>query len=383
VDPDVIRGYKIAIVAPRYPPSIGGIESHVEALAEGLVRRGASVEVVVTDPTGGLSGHDHPAGVMVHRFPTVRGDETFFLSPKLFRWLLRNAHLFDIIHAHSYHTPLAFAAWFAARRKRVPFLITPHYHGGGHTRLRRALHIPYGPIGKVMMRGSAAVVCVSRAEELLVKAHFGSRIPTVVIPNGVDTDEIRAARPVARKGGPIILVVGRLERYKGVDRVVDALRWIGANGRVIVVGDGPEKSRLEHLAAEIGVRDRLDLIGRVTRSELLAWYKSADVVVSLSDHEAFGLVVLEAAVAGTPVVASDIPAHREVRDYVERSAITLVPRSVSGRALGTVIADVARRGRISQGLERVPTWDQMSGQVAQLYVRMRDGPGNRTKPVRR
>src|SRR2546423_295622 len=78
----------IAIVAARYSPAIGGVELHVERLAEGLAARGIQVEVLVTDPTGELRPFERRHGIPVRRFPTLRrGDEVYFVAPRLLRWV--------------------------------------------------------------------------------------------------------------------------------------------------------------------------------------------------------------------------------------------------------------------------------------------------------
>ena len=128
----------VALVAHRYAPAIGGVERVVEALACGLTRRGLDVEVITTDPTGQLAPVEERDGVLVRRFPTVAGDSVFYVAPQLGAWLGRNASRFALIHAHSYHTPLALQAALAAKWAGRPFVFSPYFHGSGHSLLRAA-----------------------------------------------------------------------------------------------------------------------------------------------------------------------------------------------------------------------------------------------------
>jgi glycosyltransferase involved in cell wall biosynthesis len=357
----------VALVTPRYPPAIGGVERHVERLAEGLADRGVGVEVITTDPTGALPPVAERNGVRVRRFPTVAGDAVYFVSPDLGVWLWRHAARYALVHAHSYHTPLAFQAALASRRGGVPFLVTPHYHGTGHSALRRLLHVPYRPVGAWMMRQARRVLCVSEAERRLVQHHFGSRLPTVVVRNGIDVDRLRTARPSEKVDGQVTLLsVGRLERYKQTGRIVSALAYLPSAYELTVIGDGPARHEIARTAIEAGVNGRVHLAGHVPEPDLLRSYRTADVFVSLSQEEAFGIAVLEAAVAGAKAVLSDIPAHREVASSLPRDRTALVAADCGPDELARVIARVGREER--QMLPRswpVPTWsDTVEGALA-------------------
>ena len=142
----------IALVTHRYAPAIGGDERVVEQLACGLTRRGIAVEVITTDPTRQLPLLEQRDGVLVRRFPTLANDSTYYVAPRLAAWLKRNAARFALIHAHSYHTALAPQAALAAWGAGIPLLLSPYFHGGGHTPLRQALHMPYRLAGHWMVR---------------------------------------------------------------------------------------------------------------------------------------------------------------------------------------------------------------------------------------
>jgi len=369
----------IAIATPRYAPEIGGVERHAEEHARGLVARGIPVEVLTTDPTGRLPRLERRDGVLIRRFPTLRGDSVFYISPHLARWAWGHAARYRLVHAHSYHTLVPLAAGTGAVRAGVPLVITAHYHGGGHTRLRNLLHVPYRPVAGRVLHAADSVIAVSQAEAGWLTRDFGD-LPIHVLPSGVglpDRDP-GAPAPVAPARQPrevTILSVGRLEAYKGVARTVAALPHLPLETRLVVVGKGPASEAIAATAEQLGVRDRVRLLGHVSADELEAWYSVADVFVTLSEEEAFGMTVLEAAAAGTPVVASAIPAHAEVTGYVPGGRILLVAPGVHGANLAAAIEEARAKGRTADRTGwRVPTWDAMVDGIVEVYAEVLGAP---------
>lgn len=369
----------IAIATPRYAPDIGGVERHAEEHARGLVARGIPVEVLTTDPTGRLPRVERRDGVLIRRFPTIGGDGVFFVSPHLARWAWGHAGRYRLVHAHSYHTLVPLAAGTGARRAGVPLVITPHYHGGGHTRLRDLLHIPYRPVAGRILHAADSVISVSDAEAGWLTRDFGD-LPIHILPNGVglpDRDP-QASPPTPPDRPPTavtILSVGRLEAYKGVERTVAALPHLPPETCLVVIGKGPASEAIAATAERLGVRDRVRLLGHVSTDELEAWYGVADVFVTLSTEEAFGMTVLEAAAAGAPVVASAIPAHREVAGYVPGDRIALVAPDVDGTHLASAIEAARGRGRSADRTGwRLPTWDAMVDGIVEVYAEVLGEP---------
>jgi glycosyltransferase involved in cell wall biosynthesis len=362
----------IGIVAARYPPAIGGVERHVERLAEGLVERDIPVEVLVTDPTGELRPFERRNGVAVRRFPTLRpGDEVYFVSPRLLRWLWRHGDRYRLLHGHGYHTLMPLVAGLAARRHGLPLVVTPHYHGRGHTPFRNLLHLPYRPIGGWALHRASQVLANSLAEEDWLRRDFGD-LPIRLNPNGVDLPETADGgtpwRPERAATEVTLLTVGRLERYKRTDRSIDALAKLPDRYYLTVIGDGPEREALERQAARAGVTDRVRFRGHVSTEELHGWYAAADAFLALSEDESFGMTLLEAASAGAPVVASDIPAHDEVSGYLPRDRVLLVPGEASDKELARSVEAAVGRGRTADRSGwQLPTWAGMVDGVIAAY----------------
>jgi glycosyltransferase involved in cell wall biosynthesis len=354
---------KIAYVSPRYAPYVGGVETHVAELARRMHARGYQVEVLTQESDTSLPALDRVDGLTVRRFPTLFPSRNYTIAPELWSYLARHGHDYDLVHAHSYHALPALAAALARCR---PLVFTPHYHGTGHSPIRRLLHVPYQALGARIFGQAQAVICVSEAEAALVRRRFPRvRDRITVIPNGVDVAGLRAAAPYP-KDRTVILSAGRLEDYKNVHQTIGALAHLDESYVLRIVGDGPARARLEDLAGRLGLRERVLFLGRVSDGAVRRWFRTADVYVSMSEHEAFGITLLEALAAGSGVVASDIPAYREVAANAGSGTVTLTPLEATGATLAQAIRDAAR-ARGGAHAAHVPSWDAVADRTLELY----------------
>lgn len=381
---------RVAQVVASYHPRIGGVETHVRRIAEGCAAAGDEV-TVLTHQTGDLPAVGRIGPVQVLRFPLTVRMAHYPVSLPLFGYLRERAADFDVVHAHSYHTLVG----QAAARSRLPFVFTPHYHGTGHTRLRALLHQVYRPLGGRLFAAADAVICVSAAERDLVTGDFPAAADKVrVIPNGTDPRQwlaggLSAGSGVGPAGGlaggpaagsaeskPVVLVVGRLERYKNVDLIIRACRVLGAGVTLVIAGDGEDRERLEQLAGPGG---SVRFAGRVSDAELDELLATATVVTSASDHEAFGLIVADGLAAGARVVASGIPAHLEVGRLAGTDApITYVdPRDT--REFTAALAAALALGRASGGRVHLPSWTGVADQTRELYAWVAGSRGRRAR----
>jgi len=342
---------RIALVTPRFSPHLGGVEAHVGALAPRIAAAGHDVEVITPDvavrrPTvERVSPH-----LSVRRFPAYGWETPYTQAPELWWYLRRSSASYGLVHAHSYHATPALASALAPG---PPLVFTPHYNGAGHTPATTIAHFLYRPMGRIIIRRAAAIICVSRAESDLLVSHFPRAAGrATIIPNGVEPSEVEA-EPYPSTGR-VVLCVGRLEPYKNVDLVVRAMRHLPAEFRLVVVGSGRSLADLQSLASTIDTPDRIRLLGSVSQTELARWRRTAAAYVSMSTHEAFGITVVDALLARVPVIASDIPAHRELADRAATGAITFVAPDATPQHLASAIA--AASLTTSAGLKFVPTW---------------------------
>jgi glycosyltransferase involved in cell wall biosynthesis len=303
---------RVGIVTPGFPPQVGGLESVTGRLGEALVARGHQVTVLAHSGPGvgaGSKAPTVPTELDVQRFPTLFATTPFPLSPGLWRSLRAVQGELDVVNVHSFHASLGLAASFVVDR---PLVFTPHYHGAGHTAAGALAHRFYDPLAKRIFERAAAVICVSRCEAEVVARDYpfvGGKIE--VVHNGVDVSDILSARRFDGQP-PTILYVGRLERYKQVEPLLRSMLYLDDSVRLVIVGEGSDGHRLRGIAERLGISARVRFAGCLPSEEVRRWQRTAEVAACLSRHEAFGLSVVEAAVAGARVLASDIPAHREV-----------------------------------------------------------------------
>lgn len=153
---------------------------------------------------------------------------------------------------------------------------------------------------------------------------------THLIYNAVPIDAINAQQPGKQKSSNnVIIYAGRLVSSKNVDIIIKTMSWIRPSHEVslFIAGDGPEKTNLIQLACSIGLEEYVKFGGYVQSSELLAYFKAADAFISLSSYEGMPNSVCEAAACGTPLILSDIPAHRAL--FNEESAFFVPVDSVT------------------------------------------------------
>jgi glycosyltransferase involved in cell wall biosynthesis len=358
---------RIAFVTGHYVPFIGGVEEHVIQLARRLAAKGHDVDVLthheqVGDQLPPRTEDDW--GVTVRRFPVPMASQHFALSPALLRHLRRHRDRWDVVHTHGYHSAAPLATVLSGIR---PYIITPHYHGTGHSPLRKALHPPYRLVGRRIFGNAAATIAVADNERALILSHFPEIADRLeVIPNGVDLDTIKAAEPY-RLEQRVVLSAGRLETYKQVDLTISALNLLPEDVILRITGAGPARQALEEQVARDGLGHRVEFLGRLPVEDLHRWFRSARVYVNMSSNEAMPITLLEVLGAGASVVASDIPAHREIARRTSGSVdiipLRSTPEAVAG-AIGAALEQPAAPASI-------PSWDWVTDRTVDVYARAR------------
>ena len=177
------------------------------------------------------------------------------------------------------------------------------------------------------------------------------------------------------KDRPVVLVVARIVRAKRIDRVVEAVAASTRRPRLVVVGNGPALAELEAACRRCGLDVEQTLLGSVDDSALRRWYRTADVVASLSCEESFGLTLLEAAAAGAALLVSDIPAHLDALELCGDRDREVVDVDVDiGRVAAALDQLLERRGGrrwIDSRCARGTTWSTTSSVVPTSTPRAR------------
>ena len=331
---------RVALVTPRFPPHVGGLETYVGWVAETLRDDPSCDVVVITTAVGRRTTRETWRGVPVIRLGTWATLSNTPLSPLWLRAvprLLRELEV-DVVNAHA---PVPGLADVAALTSPVPVVLT--YHAGSLAKgvpvLDSVLRLYERVVLPRVFRRCAQLVAVSPVS----MAHATDRAH--LIPPGVDAATFS---PAATPRRPRVLYVGRVERtsrWKGLHVLVEALvrlRELVPDVMLDVVGDGDDVPALRERARRLGVEDRIVWHGRVTHAELPAHYRAAGVTVlpSLTESESFGMTLVEAMASGCPVVGSAVGGIPfVVRDGVDGVLVPPGDALALAEALGAVLAD--------------------------------------------
>jgi glycosyltransferase involved in cell wall biosynthesis len=357
---------RVALVASSYRPHVGGLERHVEELARGLALRGAHVEVLAQGPPRGLPRVSQSDGFVVRRFVASLGNARSPVAPGLWAYLRRTVGSFDLVHAHTGEVPLVLAVARAGPRR---FVFTPH------ASVRHMVRWPYARVMRAVMDHAAQTTCTSNVERDLLCGRFPEAADRIgVVPTGVDVAAIRAARPFAHPGR-VVLTVGRLQRYRRVDRAIAAMASLDSAFSLVVIGEGPTRHKLLAHAADLQVSSRVRLLGAIPDAELYRWLRTARVVVTLAEHHPSGHQVAEGLTAGTAVVASDTPVHREAASYGDGAGVVFVSPEGSPLEVADAISRASEMFVQSAAPMPIPHWSGVVDSTLNLYEALtRRGP---------
>ena len=354
---------KIAQVCHRYYPYIGGVETHVEEISKRLVRKGFDVEVLTTDSSGRLASECILNGVKVRRFRCWAPNDTYYFSRSLRIYLTRHSDSYDLVHAHHYS---ALPAFYTAQTKNTNRLVfTPHYHGGGSTFFRNLLYIPYKILGGKIFKKADRIICVSNYEKTLVMDNFRVEEEKIsVIPNGLNIDEFKDISR-KRKDYKTILYVGRLEKHKGLNYVIEALAKLDNDVFFEIVGVGSHKNALVKLANKLEVRNRIKFHRHLPRNQLLQKYADADVFVLLSRREAYGIGVAEALSSGTPCIVANASALTEWVDGKDCFGIDYPPDI--NEVIRLIREVIGKKVSGANLRARAPSWNEIVDNLVKVY----------------
>jgi glycosyltransferase involved in cell wall biosynthesis len=369
IEPHPIRrrerpSLRVLQVTPRVAPHVGGVETHVREVVSRLSAHDVESAILTTDETRRLPPRAELDGVPVIRAAAWPRGRDLLFAPEVFTGVQRGN--WDVVHVQSYHTLVAPLAMTAAARARIPYVVT--FHGGGHSsRLRNAIRGPQLRLLRPLLARARALVSVAEFEI----EHYGAALGLprgrfVTIPNGADLPAPSADAPPI--SGRLIVSSGRLERYKGHERVLRALPHVLAaipDAWLWIAGAGPRESELHRLAAELGVADRVE-IGLAGRQAMVDRLSGASLAVLLSEFESQPVAALEAASLGIPLVVADnsglselsrrgLARAVELSDSPDAHARAIVEHLLSPPPIPTV---------------PLPTWDACARDLASLYRRV-------------
>ncbi len=333
---------------------------------------------VLTRRFKGLPSHEVHEGVHVHRvFVPSAGiklespaDGSAFMAGALLKGL--NLGDFDL-YAPQQFFPI-FPLWLIAKAKRKPLVATIHdvyretwlqkYGLKGYLMTgfeRMMLKLPY-----------AKIITVSNSSKKKLIENGVPEHKIEIIPNGVDVERYDVVK-VQKSERPRVIYVGRLIGYKHVDDLLVALSKLDFDVELYIVGEGPERKNLEALRRELKIDHKVTFTGFVDERKKIELLKSSHVLVLPSSTEGFGIAVIESMAAGTPTIAADIPALREVTRGGE-VGLLFIPRNVDELAMklkGLLKNEKLQRELAEKGYKHVKAkfaWDTIAEKVERVFA---------------
>ncbi len=319
---------RVALVSPYALSVFGGVQEQVLAMARELERRDTRVLVVCPDQSD-TALYDVASEVLrFGRLTSIRANGSrapLTLSPKASRSAQEAIRAFapDVVHFHEPFAPLL--GWATLRAHERAAVATFHRSGAGPAFTFTK------PLLKSLAKGIDVATAVSAAAARTIRDATG--IVADVLFNGFEMERF-VASPRERDREVVVLCIGRLEDRKGTAYAIDAVRTHNARGldqwRLVIIGEGPERARLEALAAH---DEMIVFAGSVDDERKRQWLRRANVLVAPATRgESFGLIILEAMASEALVVASDITGYREAAgghgELFEPSNVAQLERAV-------------------------------------------------------
>ncbi len=371
---------KIALVSPYDWAVPGGVNNHVRPLAAQFIRAGHEVRIIAPSSRRWIHSCDYLTIIGEHVIGLPASGSVanvclaFNLGSRVKSLLARES--FDVVHLHEPFMPLL--PFQFIRYADSTLVATFHATRDGGSRLYAYTRFLIKP----WWGGISGRIAVSRAALKTIGRYFADRYR--IIPNGIDYPHFAAEAPPIPKyidNKRNILFLGRQEKRKGLPYLLEAyarLKRDRPDTRLIVVGpDGGMRAACERYVRKQRLEDVV-FTGFVPYEELPRYYKTADVYCAPNTgHESFGIVLLEAMAAGTPIVASDIGGFADVlEDGVEGYLVPPRDPDALASAMDHLLSDSALREQMGRaGTVRAEPygWDHTSAQVLKYYETVANG----------
>jgi phosphatidylinositol alpha-mannosyltransferase len=360
---------KVGLVCPYTWDVPGGVQEHIQGLAEALIGLGHQVSVISpADDEAPLPGYVVPAGRAMpvpYNGSVARLSFGFLSASRVRRWLREGA--FDVVHVHEPASPSLslLACWVADG----PIVATWH-----SAMLRsRALHAA-GPVMSSAWEKISGRIAVSEAARTTLVEHFGG--DAVLIPNGVPVHKFEKADPLPGwpgQGGALGFL-GRIdEPRKGFSVLLKAFEILAAQRpglRLLAAGHGDVDEALDRTPA--WVRERIVHLGQVSDADKIRVYHSVDAFCAPNTGgESFGIVLAEAMAAGAPIAASDLDAFRQVLRRGEAGVLFPTGNAQElAAAAGRLLDQPELRARVSAAASaavRTYDWPVVAKHIVAVY----------------
>ncbi len=302
--------YRVLQLGKHYPPFVGGTENFIRDLTKALNAKGVGCDVLCANHKQEYEEVDY-GSYRVMKVPNYFRVASTSIAPGMIKKLKEVMGRYQIIHVHM-PDPMANLALFLSKPKAK---IVLQWHMEIHK--YRYLMPLYRPLLEWLFKRADRILVSSNTLKESSEFSRFMKYKVSVVPLGIDIDNFVNSNEDQQygnyldeisRGRKIVLSVGRLVYYKGFDVLIEAAKYMPEHYMVFIVGDGPLRRELARMIALHGVKEKVFLLGNLSKEQLVTCYRKCHVFCLPSKYktEAFGLVQVEAMCFGKPVVSTKL-----------------------------------------------------------------------------
>jgi glycosyltransferase involved in cell wall biosynthesis len=359
---------RISILVEHFPPKgQAGTEIAAYFMAVHLAQRGHSVHVI-TSLNEGLPDESYEKGFYIHRIPHIK----IRIFGAFLYWyaILRTIRKIDpdFVHVQSIYSGMP--ALFSKRLLKIPYAV---WAQGSD------VYLPKGLIkltSRMVIKNADSAIALTKDMKRVMQRIYDRDI--AIVPNGINMADLldESGRKDEADYGRRILYVGRLSPVKGVQYLINAMNQIHdkiPDARLIIIGDGIERERLEALSIQVGIQEYVQFVGEVPHEKVLSFMRQADVFVLPSLSEGFPMVIIEALACGLPIVASRVGGIPEIiMDETNGYLVEAKDTEILANRIILLLLDEKLRKKIAvnnKELVKKYTWEHVIIELEKIYNR--------------
>jgi len=376
---------KILVFSPYYYPHLGGVEAYVQELNQQLLAKGMKITVFTTQlpveekdflvKKDNLEIIKFPAFDLVYNYPLPK-----FWHPEFWR-IFRNLFSteFDAVISHTRFFSTTLLALYFSKKKKTKWIHFEHgadFVQSGNFLIRAVARTYDQTFGKYIFKKADKIVAISNSVKNFILKIYPKCNPEVIY-RGFDFEKIKNIQVNSEmaekyKSQIVIVFIGRLISGKGVADLIMALDKIKKeNYQCLIIGEGPEKNNLRQMIESLSLQEKIILLGHKKHQECLAILKIADIFVNPSHTEGLPTTVIEAAVCGKAIIASNVGGTAEIIEE-NVSGNLFQAKDIPGLAnkLETLIKDGEKRKnfgeRAKENVLRKFNWEKNIGNFLEI-----------------
>ena len=335
---------KILQLGKFYPPDIGGIESVMQDICDGINARGLICDVLCSSSSYNFSYEILESRARIYRTKSFGKFASTSITPQMIFTLQKLIKAYDIIHLHLPDPMANLALFLSDIREKIIIL---HWHSD--IIKQKYLLKLYSPLQSWLLQRAHSIIATSPKYALESAFLQPYRDKCVSIPIGIDDiapsplESTLPQHPAQSKKGEkkVIFALGRLAQNKGFTYLVQSAQYLPDEYEIHIGGDGALHSKLEALINEHKLSHKVKLLGRITRDKLAKHYQQCHIFVLPSIQESYGVVLLEAMSFGKPIISTKLSPSGS--DYVNAHNVSgLVVPPQNPAAIAQAISEIER-----------------------------------------